>query len=157
METFQFSSVQMLSHAQLFAITWNAAKRPPCPSPTHGVYLNACPLSPWCHPAISSSVVPFSSCLRIFPRIRVFANESALDIRWPKYWSFSFNISASNELPGLISFRSPCCPRDSQEFSPAPQFKIINTSAFSLLYGPTLTSIHDYWKNRSFDHTKLCI
>ena len=75
--------------------------RPPCLSPTPGVYPNPCPLSQWCHPTISSSVVPFSS----FPSIRVFSNESALRIRWPKYWSFSFNISPSSEHPGLISFR----------------------------------------------------
>ena len=74
---------------------------PPCPSPTPGVYPNSCPLSRWCHPTISSSVVPFS----IFPSIRVFSNESALRIRWPKYWSFSFNINPSNEHLGLISFR----------------------------------------------------
>ena len=76
--------------------------RPPCPSPTPGVHPNPCPLSQWRHPTISSSVVPFSS---IFPSIRVFSNESALRIRCPKYWSFSFNIRPSNEHPGLISFR----------------------------------------------------
>ena len=79
--------------------------RPPCPSPTPGVYPNSCPLSWWCHPTILSSVVPFSSWPSILPSIRVFSNESALRIRWPKYWSFSFNISPSNEHPGLISFR----------------------------------------------------
>ena len=79
--------------------------RPPCPSPASGVYLNLCPLSRWCHPTIWSSVVPFSSLPSIFPSIRVFSNESALHIRLPKYWSFSFNISPSNEHPGLISFR----------------------------------------------------
>ena len=73
--------------------------RPPCPSPTPRVYSNSCPLSQWCHPIISSSVIP-----SIFPSIRVFSNESALHIRWPKYWSFSFNISPSNEHPELISF-----------------------------------------------------
>ena len=78
--------------------------RPPCPSPTPGVYPNPCPLSWWCHPAISSSVVPFSSC-PIFPSIRVFSNVSTLCIKWPKYWSFSFNISPSNGHPGLISSR----------------------------------------------------
>ena len=61
--------------------------------------------SQWCHPAVSSSVIPFSSCLQVFPRIGIFSNESALWIRWPKYWSFSFNISPSSEHPGLISFR----------------------------------------------------
>ena len=79
--------------------------RPPCPSPTPGVHPNPCPLSWWCHPAISSSVIHFSSCPQIFPSIRVFSNESTLHIRWPKYWSFSFNISPSNKHPGLISFR----------------------------------------------------
>ena len=79
--------------------------RPPCPSPTPGVYSNSCPLSWWCHPTISSYVIPFSSRLQSFPSIRVFTNESVLHIRWPKYWSFSFSISPSNEYSGLISFR----------------------------------------------------
>jgi len=78
--------------------------RPPCPSPTPRVHPNPCPLSQWCHPTISSSVVPFSSCPQSFPT-SVFSNESALHIRWLKYWIFSFNISPSNEQPGLISFR----------------------------------------------------
>ena len=78
--------------------------RPPCPSPTPGVYSNTCPSSWWCHPTISSSVVPFS-LPPIPPSIRVFSNESTLHMRWPKYWSFSFSISPSNEHPGLISFR----------------------------------------------------
>ena len=85
----------------------------------------------------------------IFPSIRVFSNELALRIRWPKYWSFSFRISPSNEYSGLISFssslvRSPCSPRDSKEPFPTPQFKSINSSVLSFLYGPTLTSIHYY-------------
>ena len=79
--------------------------RPPCPSPAPKVYSNSCLSSRWCHPAISSSVVPFSSCPQIPPSIRIFSNESTLCMRWPKYWSFSFSISPSNELPGLISFR----------------------------------------------------
>ena len=94
----------------------------------------------------------------IFPSIGVFPSESALHIRRPKYWSFSFSISPSNEYSRLISFRmdyflleSPCCPRDSQESSPTPQFKSINTSPLNFLYSPTLTSIHDYRKNHSFD------
>ena len=78
--------------------------RPPRPSPTPGVYSNSCPLSQWCHPTISSchTLLLLPS---IFPRIRVFSNESALRIRWPNDWSFSFNISPSNEYSGLISFR----------------------------------------------------
>ena len=78
--------------------------RLPCPSPTPGAYSNSCPLSRWCHPTISSSVSPLLPP-SIFPSSRVFSNESALHIRWPKYWSFSFNISPSNEYPGPISFR----------------------------------------------------
>ena len=90
----------------------------------------------------------------IFPSIRVFSNESALCIRCPKYWSFSFSISPFNEHPGLISFRMDwldllCSPRDSQEYSPTPQFKSINSSALSFLHSPSLTSIHDHWKNHS--------
>ena len=80
--------------------------RPPCPSPTPRVHPNSCPLSRWCHPTISSSVVcPLLLLPSIFPSIRVFSNESALHIRWPKYWSFTFSISPSKEHPGLISFR----------------------------------------------------
>ena len=85
----------------------------------------------------------------IFPSIRVFSNESVLHIRWPKYWSFSFNISPSNEYLGLISFRMDwldllASPRDSQESSPTPQFKSINSSVLSFLYrklgpGPSRT------------------
>ena len=77
--------------------------RPPCPMPTPGVYSNSCPLSRWCHPAIS----PPSSLLllpSIFPNIMVFSNESVLRIKWPKYWNFNFSISPSNEYSGLISF-----------------------------------------------------
>ena len=80
--------------------------RPPCPSPTPRAYSNSCPSSRWCHPTISSSVIPFLRLLpSIFPSIRVFSNESALHIRWPKYWSFSLSISPSNEYSRLISFR----------------------------------------------------
>ena len=78
---------------------------PPCPSPTLRVYPNSCPLSCWWHWTILSSVDPLLLPLSIFPSIRVFSDESALCIRWPKYWSFSFNISPSNEHPELISFR----------------------------------------------------
>ena len=80
----------------------------------------------------------------IFPSIRVFSNEFAPPIRWPKYWSFS--ISLSNEYSGMISFRIDWFDLAVQESSPTLQLKSINSSAFSILYGPTLTSIHDYWK-----------
>ena len=76
----------------------------PCPTPTPGVYSNSCPLSRWCHPTI----IPCRSLLllpSVFPSIRIFSNESALRIRWLKYWSFSFNISPSNEYSELIYFR----------------------------------------------------
>ena len=79
--------------------------RLPCPSPTPGANSNSQPSSRWCHPTISSSVVPFSSCLQSFLAFRVFSNESVLHIRWPKYWSFSFSISPSHEYSELISFR----------------------------------------------------
>ena len=78
--------------------------KPPCPSPTPEVSSNSCPLSQWWHPTISSSVVPFSSLPQSFPASGAFSNESVLCIRWPKYWSFSFSISPSNEYSGLISF-----------------------------------------------------
>ena len=86
----------------------------------------------------------------IFPSIRVFSNDSDLRIRWPKNRSFSFNISPSNEYLGLISFRINwldllASPRDSQESSPTPQFKSINSSALSFLHSPTLTSIQENW------------
>ena len=89
----------------------------------------------------------------IFLSIRVFSNESALRIKWPKYWSFSFNIS---ECSGLISFRMDWLHllavqgTDSQESSPIPQFKSINSLALSFLYSPIPTSIYDNWKNHSF-------
>ena len=96
----------------------------------------------------------------IFPNVRVFSNESVLHIRWPKCWSFSFSISPSNEYSVLISFRIDCfdlpAVQGILESSPTPQFKSINSSVFSLLYGPTLTSIHDYWKNHSFEYIDLC-
>ena len=116
--------------------------RLPCPLPTPG----ACSHLILCCPLLLPS---------IFPSIRAFSNESVLHIRWPKYWSFSFSISPSNEYSWLISFRMNwldlLAPRDSQESSPTPQFKSINSSAFSFLYGPTLSSIHALWKNHSFD------
>ena len=86
----------------------------------------------------------------VFPSIRVFSSELALCIRWPKYWSFRFSIILSNEYSGLISFRIDwfdlLAVQGTQELSPTPQFKSINSSTFSFLYSPTLTSIPDYWK-----------
>ena len=79
--------------------------RPPCPSPTPGIYSNSCPLSRWCRLTISSSIVPFSSWLQSFPASGSFQMSPVLCIRWPKYWSFSFSISPFNEYSALISFR----------------------------------------------------
>jgi len=91
----------------------------------------------------------------ILPSIRVFSNESVLRIRWPKYWSFSFNISPPSEYSGLISFRIDwldllAVQGTLKSLLWHPQFKSINSSVLSFLYSPTLTSIHDYWKNHSF-------
>ena len=79
--------------------------RPPCPSPAPRVYSNSCPLNRWCHTTNLILCCPFLLPPSIFPSIRIFLNESVLRIRWPKYWSFSFNISLSNEYSGPISFR----------------------------------------------------
>ena len=91
----------------------------------------------------------------IFPNIRVFSNESALCIRWPKYWSFSFSISPSNEHPGLISFRMDwldfLAVQGTLKSLLTPQLKSINSSVLSFPYSPSLTYTHDYWKNHSFD------
>ena len=101
--------------------------------------------------------------LSIFSSIRVFSNESALRTRWPAYWSFSFHVNEYSALQwifrvdflldGLV--RSPCCSRGSQESSTS-QFESIISSALSLLYGLTLTSVHDYWKSRSFNYMDFC-
>ena len=101
-----------------------------------------------CHPLL---LLP-----SIFPSIRVFSNESALHIRWPKYWSFCFNISPSNEYSGLISFRMDWLDllavqgtlKSLLQHHNTLNSKNINSSALSFLYGPSLTSIHDYWKNQ---------
>ena len=132
--------------------------RPPCPSPTPGVYSNSCPLSRWCHPTHLILCCPFLLLPSIFPSIRVFTNESVLPIRWPNYWSLTLSISPSKLYWGLISSRIDwfgLLARDSQELSPTPQFQSINSSAFNFLYCPTLTSIHDYRKNQSFDKMDL--
>ena len=123
--------------------------RPPCPSLTPRVYSNSCPLSPWCHPTISSSVIPFSAFNLSQHQGKVEKGLSHLHIRWPKYWSFSFNISPSNDYSGLISLRMDWL--DLLAVQGTLKFKNINSLALSLLYSPTLTSIHDYWKNHSFD------
>ena len=96
----------------------------------------------------------------IFPSIRVFSSELAVCIRWPKYWSLSISISTSKEYSGLISFRMDwldlLAVQGTLKSSPTPQFKNINSLAFSFLYSPTLTSIHDPLKNHSPDYMDLC-
>ena len=98
----------------------------------------------------------------IFLSIWVFSNESFLCIRWPKYWSFTFNISPSNEYSGLIFFRIDCLDLLSVQgtlkslLQQTPQFKSMNSPVLSFLYSPTLTFIHNYWKNHSFDCMDLC-
>ena len=150
------SSVQ-LSHSAVSHSLWPHGlqhARPPCPSPTPEVYTNSRPLIRWCHPTISSSVVSFSFRLQSFPA-SVFSNESVLHIMWPKYWSFSFNISPSNEYSESISCRMDwldlLAVQGTFKSLPTSQFKSINFSVLSFLYSLTHTSIHDYWKNGSFD------
>ena len=99
-----FSSVQLLSCVQLFA-THEPHARPPCPSPTPRVHPNSCSLSWWCHPTISSSVDPFSSCPQSFPASGSFQMSQLFVSGGQSIWSFSFSISPSNEYSGLISFR----------------------------------------------------
>ena len=157
-----FSSVQSLSRVPLFETPWATARQ-----------ASLSITSSWGSPKLMSTELVMPSnhlilcCLllllpSIFASIRVFSNESAICIRWPKYWSFSFNImSPSNEHPGLISFRMDwldllAVQGTLKESSSTPQFKSINSLALSFLYSPTLTSIYDHWKNHSLDWTELC-
>jgi len=135
--------------------------RPPCPSPTPRVYSNSCPLSWMVMPSNHLILCrPLLLLPSVFPSIRVFSNESALHIRWPNCWSFSFNISPFNEHSALISFRMDwldlLAVQGTLKSSPTPQLKSINSAALSFLYSPTLTSIHDHWKNHSLDDLDLC-
>ena len=148
-----FSSVQSLSRVRLFATPWAAARQA-------SLFITSSRSSP--KPMSIKLVMPSNHFIlchpllllpSIFPSIKVFSKESALCIKWPKYWSFSFNISPANEYSGLISFRMDWLDlfADSWKSSPTPQFKSISFSELSFLYSPTLTSIHDYWKKHSFD------
>ena len=127
-------------------------------SPAPRACSNPCPLSTVMpsHPLSSASLLP-----SIFPSIRVFSDESVLHIRWPNYWSFSFSVSPSNECSGLISFRIDWFDYLAVQGTLSRVFS--NTTIqkhqffrLSFLYDPTLTPIHDYWKNHSFDCTDLC-
>ena len=110
---------------------------------------------------ISDAIQPSHLCLPLLPlpsQHQGLSQWVGSSSRWPKCWSFIFSISPSNEYSGLISYRIDrfdllCSPRNSQESSPTPQFESINSSVLSLFNGSALTSIHDYWRNHSFDHT----
>ena len=151
----EFSSVQSLSRVQLFATPWTTA---------HQASLSVTNSQSSSKPMSIESVMPSNHLLlyhpllflpSIFPSIRVFSNGSDLRIRWPQYWSSSFNISPTNEHPGLISFRMDWLDflviQGTLKSFPTPQFKSINPSVLSFLYSPTFTSIHDHWKNHSLD------
>ena len=148
-------SVQLLSHVRLFLAPWTATCQA-CLSITNSQSLlklmSIESVMPSKHLVLCHPLLLLPS---IFPSIKVFSNELALRIRWPKYWNFSFNINPSNEHPGLICFRMDWLDLpaviDSLESSPTPQFKSTNSSALSFLHSPTLTSTHDHWKNHSLD------
>ena len=148
----QFSSVQSLSRVQVFETSWIAACQSSLSIINSQSLLKLMSIESvmpsshliLCRPLLLLPPIP--------PSIKVFSNESTLHIRWPKYWEFqlqhqSFQWTPRTDL--LVGF--PCSPRDSQESSPAPQFKSINFSMLSFLHSPTLTSIHDHWKNHSLD------
>ena len=157
----QFSSIQSLSRVWLFATPWIAAGQDSLSITSSRSSLKLTSIES----VIPSSHLILCSPLLLLPpippSIRVFSNESALRMRWPKYWSFSFSIIPVKEHPGLISFRMDWLDllavlwtarlQDSQESSPTPQFKGISSLALSFLHSPTLTSIHDHWKNHSLD------
>ena len=148
----ELSSVQFSCSVMSYSLWPHGLQhiRPPYPSPTPGVSSNSSASSRWCHPTISSSVIPFSSHLQHFPASGSFQMISSshqvaevlefqlqhLFFQWVFRTDFLYN--------GLVG--SPCSPRDSQESSPTPQFKSNNSSAFSFFYTPILTLTHDYWK-----------
>ena len=146
---FQFSSVQSPSHVRLFATPWIAAHQASLPIINSQSLLKLMSIEsvlPSNHLILYHPLLLLPS---IFPSIRDFSNESVLHVRWPKYWSFSFSIRPSNEYSGLISFKIDwwdllAVQRDTQESSPTPQLKSINSSALSFLYSPILTAIPDY-------------
>ena len=154
---YQFSSVQF-SHS----VVSNSLRphelqntRPPCPSPTSRVHSNSRPSSQWCHLAISSSVDTFPPAPNPSQHQSLFqwvnsSHEVPKVLEFQLYHhSFQRNPRADLLQNGLVG--SPCSPRDSQESSSTLQFKSINSSALSFLHSPTLTSIHDHWKNYSLD------
>ena len=149
----QFSSVAQ--SCPLFVTPWTATRQAPCPSPTPGVYSNSCSLSQWCHPTISSCVTAFSSCLQSFPAsgsfqmnqlfasggqsIGVSAPASVLPVNIQNWFPLGGTCWISLQSKGLSRVFCNIIVQG------------INSSALSFLYSPTLTSLHDYWKNHSFD------
>ena len=152
--------VQTFSSVRILKIRSTPAHHIPYPLRSPEACSNLSPLSWWCHPTMLSSVVPFSSCLLSF----------SVSGSFPKSWAFasggqSIGASASASVFPMntrvdfflgLTGLTPCSPTDSQESSPELLCKSISTLVLSLLYGPTLTSIHDYWKNHSFDYMDLC-
>ena len=141
--------VQLLSHVRPFVTPWTAARQASLSftiSQSLPKLMSIESVMPSNHLILCCPLLLLPSS---FPSTRVFSSELGLRIRWPKYWSFSFSIHPSNEYSRLISFRmdwfgSPCSPRGSQESSPTPQSKSINSLVLSLLHSPTLSSIHDH-------------
>ena len=156
-------SLQSLSRVQLFAIPWTTACQASCPSPTPGACSNSWPSSWWCHPTISFSVIPFSSWLQSFP-------ASGCLLMSQPFTSGGRSIGAlalTSVLPmniqdwfplGLTSLITLQSKGLSREFSntTVQKYQCSASLVLSLFYGPTLTSIHDYWENHSFDYTDLC-
>ena len=152
------SSVKLLSCVQIFAIPWTAA-RLPCPLPTPGAWSNSYTSSWWCHPTMSSSVVLFSSCLQsskasVFYPVSFHRVSSMHQVA--KVLELQLQHQSFQWISGLISFRMDWF--DLLEIQGTPKILLQHHSskvhilvALSFLYGPTLTSIHDYWKNHSFD------
>ena len=145
----------MLSHVRLFSTPWTAACQAFLSITNSQSLLKLISIElvmPSNHLILCRPLLLLPS---LFPTIRIFSNESVLHIRWLKYWSFSFRISPSNEYSGLISFRiywlGLLAVQGTLKSSPTSQFKSINSSTLSFLFGPTLTSIHDYWKNHNFE------
>ena len=150
--SFQFSSVGSVMSDFLWPHELQHA-RPPCPTPTPRVHPNPCPSSRWCHPTILSSVIPFCSCPQSFQASRSFpmsqlsasggqsigvsASTSVLSMNTQDWFPLGWTVAVQGTLKS----------------SPTPQFKNINSSALSFLYSPTLTSIHDHWKNHILEET----
>ena len=155
MGSVQFISFQSLSRVWFFVTPWTAARQASLSITNSRSLLKLMSIESMITSNHLILCYPLLLLPSIFPSIRVFSNESVLPNRWPKYWSFSFSISPSMNIQTYFlpdgRVGSPCSPRDSQQSSPTPQFKSINSSALSFLNSPTLTSICDHWKNHSFD------